>query len=170
MENEKSSVLYAYQKLLNETYNLVDDAQIARVGRYLKEAERVLACGSEGFHLIVREMQFRFMQAGVNITAVRNLDMIKSRTAFLDQYSLAFGFLIREDVNDILFFLKEAHMKGAKTVLLTTESRNVSDEYCDEVIWIPSLTDWDYGSIISPISPFLVVLDILYSYYAASER
>ena len=38
-------VLSAYQELLNKAYNLVDEAQIARISRYLSQAERVFVCG-----------------------------------------------------------------------------------------------------------------------------
>ena len=34
-------ILNAYQELLNKTYSLVDEAQIARISRYLNQAERV---------------------------------------------------------------------------------------------------------------------------------
>ena len=33
-------ILNAYQELLNKTYSLVDEAQIARISRYLNQAER----------------------------------------------------------------------------------------------------------------------------------
>ena len=39
-------ILNAYQELLNKTYSLVDEAQIARISRYLNQAERVFVCGT----------------------------------------------------------------------------------------------------------------------------
>ena len=43
--NSTRMVLNTYQELLNRTYSLMDEAQIARVVKYLFETERVVACG-----------------------------------------------------------------------------------------------------------------------------
>ena len=47
MTGNTRMVLNAYQELLNKTYNLVDEAQVTRIGRYLNVAERVFVCGKE---------------------------------------------------------------------------------------------------------------------------
>ena len=41
MTGNTRMVLNAYQELLNKTYSLVDEGQIARIGKYLNQAERV---------------------------------------------------------------------------------------------------------------------------------
>ena len=45
MTGNTRMVLNAYQELLNKTYSLVDEAQIARIGRYLNQSGRVFVCG-----------------------------------------------------------------------------------------------------------------------------
>ena len=57
-------ILNAYQELLNKTYSLVDEAQIARISRYLNQAERVFVCGTGSSGLAAREMELRFMRIG----------------------------------------------------------------------------------------------------------
>ena len=68
-------ILNAYQELLNKTYSLVDEAQIARISRYLNQAERVFVCGTGSSGLSAREMELRFMRIGVDIDSLVETDM-----------------------------------------------------------------------------------------------
>ena len=56
-------ILNAYQELLNKTYSLVDEAQIARISRYLNQAERVFVCGTGSSGLAAREMELRLCES-----------------------------------------------------------------------------------------------------------
>ena len=70
-------ILNAYQELLNKTYSLVDEAQIARISRYLNQAERVFVCGTGSSGLAAREMELRFMRIGVDIDSLVERDMMR---------------------------------------------------------------------------------------------
>ena len=55
---------------------------------------------------------------------------------------------------------------GAYTVLLTANDRPEYSEFCEEVVWSGGKEKiWDFGNIISPQYPILVMTDILYGYY-----
>ena len=71
-------ILNAYQELLNKTYSLVDEAQIARISRYLNQAERVFVCGTGSSGLAAREMELRFMRIGVDIDSLVERDMMRA--------------------------------------------------------------------------------------------
>lgn len=73
-------VLNAYQELLNKTYNLVDETQIARIGRYLNQSERVFVYGIGGFGFTAEEMELRFMRIGVDIDSVKDADLMGMKT------------------------------------------------------------------------------------------
>lgn len=163
-------VLNAYQELLNKTYSLVDEAQIGRISRYLNQAERVLVCGKGSSGLAASEMEIRFMRIGVDIDSVLDSDMIKMQAVFQDKRSLVFGISISGEKEEILFLLKEAHTRGAKTVLLTANNKEEYEEFCTEVVLLPSLRHLNHGNVISPQFPILVMLDIIYSYYVEEDK
>lgn len=96
-------ILNAYQELLNKTYSLVDEAQIARISRYLNQA------------------------------------------VFQDRRSLVFGISISGSKEEVLFLLKEAYRKGAKTILFTANNRGGFEQFCTEVVLIPSLRHLNHG-------------------------
>ena len=75
-------ILNAYQELLNKTYSLVDEAQIARISRYLNQAERVFVCGTGSSGLAAREMELRFMRIGVDIDSLVERDMMRMQAVF----------------------------------------------------------------------------------------
>ncbi len=103
MTGNTRMILDAYQELLNKTYSLVDEAQIARIGRYLNQSDRVFVCG-----------------------------------------------------------------RGSSG--LTAKNRGIFEEFCDEIVLLPSLRHLNHGNVISPQFPILVMLDIIYSYYVEQDK
>lgn len=163
-------VLNAYQELLNKTYNLVNEGQIARISRYLNQAERVITCGKGSSGLAAREMELRFMRIGVDIDSLVESDLIRMQAVFLDKRSLVFALSISGEKEDILYLLQEAHTRGARTVLITANNNHNYNKFCDEALLIPSLKHLNHGKLISPQFPILVMVDIIYSYYVEQDK
>lgn len=163
-------VLSAYQELLNKTCNLVDEAQIGRITGYLNEAERVLVCGRGSSGLSAREMEIRFMRIGVSIDSLTDSDLMRMSSVFQDRRSLVFGFSLSGEREEVIYLLREAHSRGAKTLLFTTNNQEKAEEYCSEVVLLPSLRHLNHGNVISPQFPILVMLDIIYAYYVEQNR
>lgn len=163
-------ILNVYQELLNKTYSLVDESQIARISKYLNQAERVLVCGKGSSGLAASEMEIRFMRIGVDIDSVLDSDFMRMQAVFQDQRSLVFGISISGETEDVIYLLKEAHKRGAKTILLTANNKEEYVKFCTEVLLLPSLRHLNHGNVISPQFPILVMLDIIYSYYVEQDK
>lgn len=170
MTGNTRMVLNAYQELLNKTYSLVDEAQIARINRYLTQASRVFVCGKGSSGLVASEMELRFMRIGVDIDSLLDSDLMRMQTVFQDKSCLVFGISISGSKEEVLYLLREAHKRGARTVLLTAKNKAMFDDFCDEVVLIPSLKHLNHGNLISPQFPILVMLDIIYSYYIEKDK
>lgn len=164
------TVLNAYQELLNKTYNLVDEKQVERICRFIAKSGRVFVCGLGSSGLAAREMELRFMRIGVDITSIDYGDMIRMRGVFQDENSVVFGVSISGESESILYLLEEAHKRKARTVLLTAKNKPELDEFCDEVVLLPSLLHLNHGNVISPQFPILVMTDIFYSYYLSQNK
>ena len=163
-------VLNAYQELLNKTYSLVDEAQIARICRFLSQSERVFVCGKGSSGFAASEMELRFMRVGVDIDSIVDSDLMRMQAVFQDKRSLVFGISSSGETEGVLFLLKEAFHRGARTILLTASNRDEFARYCTEVILLPSLQHLNHGNVISPQFPVLVMLDIIYSYYVEQDK
>ena len=163
-------VLNAYQELLNKTYSLVDEAQIARITKYLNEAERVFVCGKGSSGLTASEMEIRFMRIGVDIDSLQDSDLIRMQAVFQDKKSMVFGISISGEKEEVLYLLREAKKRGARTVLITAKNKDSFGEFCSEVVLLPSLKHLNHGNLISPQFPILVMLDIIYSYYVEQDK
>ncbi len=107
--NSTRMVLNTYQELLNKTYSLMDEAQIARVVKYLFEAERVVACGKGSSGLAASEMESRFMRIGVDIDSLQDSDRMRMQAVFLNKESLVCGFTLSGETQEVLYLLREAH-------------------------------------------------------------
>lgn len=170
MTGNTRMVLNAYQELLNKTYSLVDEAQIARIGRYLSQADRVFVCGKGSSGLAASEMELRFMRIGVDIDSLQDSDLMRMQAVFQDKRSLVFGISISGGKEEVLYLLREAHKRGARTVLITANNKEIYDQFCTEVVLIPSLKHLNHGNVISPQFPILVMLDIIYSCYVEQDK
>lgn len=163
-------VLNVYQELLNKTYSLVDEAQIARISRYLNHASRVFVCGIGSSGLAAREMKLRFMRIGVDIDSIQDSDLMRMQAVFQNETCLVFGLSISGEKEEVLYFLKEAHKRKAKTVMVTAKNQEKLEEFCDEVLLLPSLRHLNHGNVISPQFPVLIMLDIIYSYFLEQNK
>ncbi len=65
---------------------------------------------------------------------------------------------------------EKAYRKGAKTITFTANNRGDFEQFCTEVVLIPSLRHLNHGNVISPQFPILVMLDIIYSYYLEQDK
>lgn len=163
-------VLNAYQELLNKTYSLVDEEQIGRIGKYLNQAERVFVCGKGSSGLAASEMELRFMRIGVDIDSLQDSDRMRMQAVFQDKRCLVFGISISGETEGVRYLLREAHKRGAKTVMITAQNKDSYAEYCSEVLLLPSLRHLNHGNVISPQFPILVMLDLIYSYYVEQDK
>ena len=170
MTGNTRMVLNAYQELLNKTYSLVDEGQITRIGKYLNQAERVFVCGKGSSGLTASEMELRFMRIGVDIDSLQDSDRMRMQAVFQDKRCLVFGISISGETEGVRYLLREAHKRGAKTVMITAQNKDSYAEYCSEVLLLPSLRHLNHGNVISPQFPILVMLDLIYSYYVEQDK
>lgn len=170
MEGNTRTILNVYQELLNKSYSLVDEKQIEHISRMITRANRVYICGKGSSGLAAREVESRFMRIGVDIDSITDGDMMKMQTVFQDKGCLAIGISISGETEDILYFLQGARKRGARTILITAQKRESFEEFCDEVAVVPSLKYLNYGNVISPQFPILVLIDIIYSKYVAQNK
>lgn len=168
--NSTRMVLNTYQELLNKTYSLMDEAQIARVVQYLFDAERVVACGKGSSGLAASEMESRFMRIGVDIDSLQDSDRMRMQSVFLNQESLVCGFTLSGETQEVLYLLKEAHKKGAKTVIFTANDKDIYTDFCSEVVLVASLNYLNHGNVISPQFPILVMIDTIYNFYVSNDK
>ena len=165
-----SKVLSTYQELLNKTYSLIDENQIKRVIDYFNSSQKVFVCGKGSSGYAASEMEMRFMRIGVNIDSITDTDQMKMRAVFHTANSLIIGLSISGETEEVLYFLKEAHKKNAKTVLITSQNRDKVKDYCDEIVLVPSLKHLNYGNVISPQFPLSVMVDLLYSFFVDEDK
>lgn len=170
MEGNTRTILNVYQELLNKSYSLVDEKQIEHICRMIERANRVYICGKGSSGLAAREVESRFMRIGVDIDSITDGDMMKMQTVFQDKGCLAIGISISGETEDILYFLQGARKRGARTILITAQKRESFEDFCDEVAVVPSLKYLNYGNVISPQFPILVLIDIIYSKYVAQNK
>ena len=164
------TVLDTYQELITKTYSLMNEAQITRVINLLGITPRVIVCGAGSSGLAATEMESRFMRIGIDIDSLTDADRIRMQAVFCNEESLIIGISVSGENESVLYLLKEAHQRGAKTVLITSRDSLFFREFCDEVILISSRKMLNSGNVISPQFPILIMIDIIYNEYIYLNR
>ncbi len=129
-----------------------------------------MACGKGSSGLAASEMENRFMRVGVDIDSLQDTDRMRMQAVFLNKRSLVCGLTLSGETREVLYLLKEAHKKGAKTVIITANDKEIYTDFCSEVVLVASLNHLNHGNVISPQFPILVMLDIIYNYYVSNEK
>ena len=167
--NFEISEFNTYQELLNKANALLDKAQIAHITRLLVSKPRVYVYGRGSSGLVAQEMKLRFMRIGLNIEAITDSHIMKVNSVILDESCLVIGISVSGQTEDIISSLRAAHQIGAYTLLMTARQDKSYQEFCDETLIFASMEHLEYGNIISPQFPILLVLDVLYAHYLQTE-
>lgn len=169
-DNFVQPVLASYQELLSKTYSLVNMTQIHRITQLLLKKKRVYFYGKGSSGLVAQEMKLRFMRIGLVCDAFTDDDMMRMNAVVVDQHCLVIGISISGRSQVVLSALDSAKRQGAAVVLFTA---NISADFqyrFDEVQSFAVKNNLEYGRMISPQFPALVVLDMLYADYMHNNR
>ena len=169
-QQQSRTVLDTYQNLLNKMYSLLDEAQINRIIKELKWAKRVFICGRGSSGLAAEEMATRFRWIGIDMTALRDNENMKMQSVFLNRHDLVIGLSLSGIKSEVLYMLGRGFRQGARTLLITEKNRQTYEEFCNEVLLVPSLQHLNHGNLISPQFPLLLMIDILYAAYVNDDR
>lgn len=163
-------VLASYQELLNKTYSLVDMAKIRQITQLLLTKQKVFVYGKGSSGMVAQEMKLRFMRIGLNCEAITDDDMIRMHSVLVDKDCVVIGISISGATKIVIESLKAAKSHRASTILLTAnESREFTD--CFDIVQLFAIKNHlEYGRVISPQFPILVVLDMLYADYISTDR
>ena len=168
--SQMRKVFDAYQELLNKSYNLVEEGQLKRIVEQMTGRPRVFVYGKGSSGLAAREMQFRFMRLGLDIDAMDDSDVMRMNASIVSEKSMVIGISISGMTEEVLDSLRQAKHNGAYTVLITSYKRKQYEEFCDEVVYVAAIKNLNYGNLISPQFPVLIIVDILYEYYSKKDQ
>lgn len=169
-QQQSRLVLDTYQNLLNKIYSLLDEGQIHRIVTELKWARRVFVCGRGSSGLAAEEMATRFRWIGIDMTALRDNEDMRMQSVFLNRHDLMIGLSLSGTKSEILYMLGRGFQQGARTMLITGKNRQTYEDFCNEVLLVPSLQHLNHGNLISPQFPLLLMIDILYAAYVNDDR
>ena len=115
-------------------------------------------------------MKLRFMRIGLNIEAVTDSHIMKVNSVILNESCLVIGISVSGQTDDIISSLKSAHQQGVYTLLMTARQDRSYQEFCDETLIFASMEHLEYGNIISPQFPILLVMPIISRLTEAKKR
>ena len=157
-------VLNDYQELLNKSYSLLDEDQVARIVRILTEKERIYVYGKGSSGLVGMEMKIRFMRLGVNIEAITDGHIMKMNSALLTGECAVIGISVSGKTEEVIESLRMAKRRQASVILMTSHNNKQFHSFCDEVMLFAVKEYLEKGKAISPQFPVLVMVDLLYSH------
>ncbi len=154
-----------YERLMEESFQLLDERKVEKAALLMSTHSRVLVCGMGSSGYAAREFQLRFMRLGMDIQAMTDSQMIQMSGALMSEQTLLIAITLSGKTTEILEVVQAAREKEAKIILITASKDTALLSKCDLVFPVASAKNLDAGILISPQFPILVLVDVLYSYY-----
>ncbi len=163
-------ILSTYEELLNKSYDLVDEEKMERISHFLTTKKRVYIYGKGSSGLVAQEIKLRFMRIGVDVETITDNHVMRMNAVMIRPDCLVIGISVSGKTEEILTAISEAKRRGAATVLITSKARRELQQICDEILLIPVKENLEYGNIISPQFPVLIIIDILYACFLKYDK
>ena len=104
------------------------------------------------------------------IEGVHTVNIYENVTPRPNRHDLMIGLSLSGTKSEILYMLDRGFQQGARTMLITGKNRQTYENFCNEVLLVPSLQHLNHGNLISPQFPLLLMIDILYAAYVNDDR
>ncbi len=158
-----------YLKLLEESYDLLDETQMKRLANLVNQCRRVCVYGMGSSGFVANEFKLRFMRTGLYVEAITDSQIIQMNSALVNEENLVIAISLSGKTKEILSGIRLAKENHAKVVLITANKNVKEKEFCDEVVYVAMMKNLDFGTMISPQFPVLVMIDIFYTYYFQND-
>lgn len=170
MQEDTKVVLNTYQDLLDKSYSLVDNEQIRRVVGYLFQKKRIYVYGFGCSGLAAEEFKIRFMRMGLDVEAVTDFHLMMLNDVRVDSDSLVIAISVSGLTKEVIEALERAAEKKAATILMTSRNDEKFTDVFDEVILMAVKQNLEYGNVISPQFPILIMIDIIYRNFLLADK
>ncbi|PWJ48613.1 MurR/RpiR family transcriptional regulator [Faecalicatena contorta] len=170
VESYIKEALNTYEELLNKSYALIDSKQIKRIVHLFNQKRRVFVYGMGSSGLAANEMKMRFTRLGIDVEAITDPHMLAVNSVRLNENCMVIGISISRATKEVISALDMAKERGAATILITSKKHDAEKEFYDEVVLVSVKKNLDYGNIISPQFPVLIMTDILYASYIRENK
>lgn len=158
-----------YWKLLEESFELLDEAQMKRIATLMNQSRRVCVYGMGSSGFVANELRLRFMRTGLYVEAITDSQMIQMNSSLVDEENLIIALSLSGKTKEILSGICLAKGRNAKVILITANKNVKEKEYCDEILYVAMTKNLDGGTMISPQFPMLVMIDVFYTYYFEND-
>lgn len=169
-EEYMKEVLNTYQELLNKTYNLIDSQQIRNVSKMLSKKKRVFVYGMGSSGLAAREFEMRFIRIGVDVESITDSHLLMVNSGRITKDCLVIGISISGKTKEVVAAMEEAARKGADVIMITSTKNSSYSSMFDDVLLMAVRENLEYGNVISPQFPALIVIDIIYADFIEEDR
>lgn len=170
IEDYIMEALNTYEELLNKSYNLIDSQQIKRITQLFSYKKRIYLYGMGSSGLVAQEFKMRFMRLGLDVEAITDTHLMAVNSVRLNSDCMVVGITISGATKEVLSAMEKAKEKLATTILITSKINSSFQTLFDEVVLVSVKRNLEYGNIISPQFPALILIDIMYASYIREDR
>ncbi|MFA9464563.1 MAG: MurR/RpiR family transcriptional regulator [Velocimicrobium sp.] len=170
VQEDTKEVLNTYQELLNKSYSLINEEQLARVVTLISKKKRIYVYGLGSSGLVAQEFKLRFMRLGLDVEAITDFHQLMMNAVRLNKECLVIGISLSGSTKEIIDSLLQAKEKEATTIFITSRLQEKFILWFNEVILTAVKQNLEYGNVISPQFPILVIMDIIYANYLKEDR
>ena len=160
----------ASEELLQTTYSLIREPQIKHVSQLIGEHTRIFLYGFGSSGLAAQEFQLRLLRLGMDAEAITELHQMVLNEARITNACLVIGISLSGATRELIDALDRAKARGAAVIYLTSSNAEREKRTYEEIVLAPVKKNLEYGNVISPQFPILLILDLIYAQLLKEDR
>ena len=157
------SILAQNIKTLNETGNLIKEADIMKAVKYLSEAKRILFFGVGSSFAAALEGYNKFMRITPNVCINMETHMQYVAASLMDENDVAIVISYSGSTKEVVEIARTAKERGAKIICITRYLKSPLTNYSDISLLCSSNELNVHGNSLSMELAQIFLLDILYT-------
>lgn len=117
-----------------------------------------------------REFQLRLLRLGMDAEAITELHQMVLNEARITNACLVIGISLSGATRELIDALDRAKARGAAVIYLTSSNAEREKRTYEEIVLAPVKKNLEYGNVISPQFPILLILDLIYAQLLKEDR
>lgn len=168
--NRPSTSCIRMRNCCKKTYSLIREPQIKHVSQLIGEHTRIFLYGFGSSGLAAQEFQLRLLRLGMDAEAITELHQMVLNEARITNACLVIGISLSGATRELIDALDRAKARGAAVIYLTSSNAEREKRTYEEIVLAPVKKNLEYGNVISPQFPILLILDLIYAQLLKEDR
>ncbi|MFF2445035.1 MurR/RpiR family transcriptional regulator [Priestia megaterium] len=155
--------------ILRNTFQINTYRDIQEVVSFLIKADRIHVYGIGSSGIAAQEFKYKFFRIGLHIEAITDPHHATMDASLISKKSVVIGISISGETQELIKTIKIAKKQGSPIIIFTGNKDSQLAKLSNVCLLVTSKSNMHMGQNISPLLPFLLLFDLIYTELIAED-